>query len=502
MRIGVIFGGLVGAVIIGVMFWMALFGFVQLSRTTPAPVAGGPGLALAPAPALQLSPPGQAQTQPPAAAPVAQSGSIKVVASDLKFDQKEIRVAVGQPVEIVLENKGVLEHDFVVDELNVRILAQGGQTAKGTFTPTKEGSYEFICSIPGHKEAGMVGKLIVGPAAGAAPATRAAAPAQQPSQPLDQPKAQPAPANLKPLAIPQVAPPLNRTTPTTVRAEIESQEVTALLDDGVAYTFWTFGGTVPGPMLRVMEGDTVELTFKNALDSKVTHSIDLHAVTGPGGGAKATQMAPGESSTIRFKALNPGVYIYHCATPMVAHHIASGMYGLIVVEPAGGLPKVDQEFYVVQGDFYLQGAPGEKGLRGFSVEKMLDERPDYVLFNGSVGALTKENALKARVGETVRIFFGVGGPNVTSSFHVIGEIFDRVHPEGSSEPLTNVQTTLVPSGGATMVEFKADYPGDYILVDHSLGRLQKGGAAILTVEGQADASVFEVIKGSAHGGGH
>jgi nitrite reductase (NO-forming) len=345
----------------------------------------------------------------------------------------------------------------------------------------------------------MVGKLVVVPAAGAA---QAAAPAQQPSQPLDQPKAQPAPANLTPLAVPRVAPPLNRTTPTTVRAEIESKEITALLDDGVAYTFWTFGGTVPGPMLRVMEGDTVELTFKNAPDSKVTHSIDLHAVTGPGGGAKATQMAPGESSTISFKALNPGVYVYHCATPMVAHHIASGMYGLIVVEPAGGLPKVDQEFYVVQGDFYLQGAPGEKGLRGFSVEKMLDERPDYVLFNGSVGALSKENALKAKVGETVRIFFGVGGPNLTSSFHVIGEIFDRVHPEGASESQRNVQTTLVPTGGATMVEFKVEVPGSYVLVDHSLGRLQKGGAGFLEVEGLENPEVFHPIKAGANTAGH
>src|SRR5262249_43015819 len=161
-------------------------------------------------------------------------------------------------------------------------------------------------------------------------------------------------------------------TPEVVKAEVEIKEVTGLLDDGVAYGYWTFGGTVPGPMIRVRQGDTVELTLKNSPDSKVTHSIDLHAVTGPGGGAKGTQIAPGEQASFRFQALNPGAYVYHCATPMVAHHMANGMYGMIVVEPPNGFAPVDHEYYVMQGDFYLQGAQGEKGLRSFSVEKMLD----------------------------------------------------------------------------------------------------------------------------------
>jgi nitrite reductase (NO-forming) len=252
-------------------------------------------------------------------------------------------------------------------------------------------------------------------------------------------------------------------------------------------------------MLRVREGDTVELSLKNAPDAGVTHSIDLHAVTGPGGGAKATQVPPGGRATFRFQALNPGVYVYHCATPMVAHHIAGGMYGLIVVEPPEGLAPVDREFYVMQGDFYLQGPRGQQGLRDFALDKMLAEQPDYVLLNGGVGATSKDNALKARVGETVRIFFGVGGPNLTSSFHVIGEILDRVHPEGASEPLRNVQTTLVPAGGATIAEFKLQVPGTYILVDHSLGRLEKGAAGYLEVEGEPDAAVFQVPQGGTTG---
>ena len=487
MRFGMLVGGVVGAVTLGVMFWLAMYGLVQMGR--PMSVATSPGFAVAQAPVPgaiarpgAVTAPGQQQAAAPASGPL----QVKLVAADLKFDQKEIRAAVGQPVEITLENKGVLEHDFVLDEPQFRVLAAGGQTAKGTFTPTKEGTYEFYCSIPGHKQAGMVGKLIVGSGAATAAETQGA-----PKQ--SQLVAQPAPS-VGPLPAPQIAPPVNRTEPALVKLEVETQEVTAMLDDGVAYNFWTFNGTVPGPMLRVRQGDTVELTLKNSPASTATHSIDLHAVTGPGGGAKVTQIAPGESATFRFKATNPGVYVYHCATPMVAHHIASGMYGLIVVEPPEGLPPVDHEFYVMQGDFYLQGAHGEKGLREFSVEKMLDERPDYVLFNGGVGAVSKEQALKAKVGDTVRIFFGVGGPNLTSSFHVIGEIFDRVHPEGASEPLTNVQTTLVPAGGATMAEFTVDVPGSYVLVDHSLGRLEKGGAGILEVEGPPNADVFETIQ--------
>ena len=255
------------------------------------------------------------------------------------------------------------------------------------------------------------------------------------------------------LAQPQVALPLPVRAPALVPLEIETKEVVGLIDEGVAYTFWTFDGTVPGPMLRVYQGDTVEITLKNAADSRVAHSIDLHAATGPGGGAHATQVAPGEQATFRFRALNPGVYVYHCATPPVPYHVANGMYGLIVVEPPEGLTAVDHEFYVMQGDFYLDGARGAPGHQGFSMQEMLDERPDYVVFNGASGALVGDRALRAKVGDRVRIFFGVGGPNLTSSFHAIGEIFDRVHPEGASEALTNVQTTLVPAGGATMVEF-------------------------------------------------
>jgi nitrite reductase (NO-forming) len=297
------------------------------------------------------------------------------------------------------------------------------------------------------------------------------------------------------LAQPQVAPPVGQRAATTVKVNMEIQEVVATLDDGITYTYWTFGGTVPGPMIRVRQGDTVELTLTNPASSATAHNIDLHAVTGPGGGADATMVAPGQSKTFSFKALNPGVFVYHCATAPVPHHISSGMYGLIVVEPPQGLPQVDREFYVMQGELYLDGKRGDRGLRAYADDKALAEQPDYVVFNGSAGALTGANALKAKTGETIRIFFGVGGPNLTSSFHIIGEIFDRVAVEGASLEdqtrwATNVQSTGVPTGGATIVEFAVQVPGKYSLVDHSLGRALKGAAAVLLVEGPENPAVF------------
>ncbi len=290
--------------------------------------------------------------------------------------------------------------------------------------------------------------------------------------------------------------PIGDRPPQSLRVDLETTEVKGQLANGTTYTYWTFNGTVPGPFIRVRVGDTVELHLKNNTTSTVPHSIDLHAVTGPGGGAVLTQTPPGQETSFTFKALNPGLYVYHCATPMVAHHIANGMYGLILVEPEGGLPPVDREFYVMQGEIYTDAPYGQVGHHNISLDKLKAETPEYVVFNGAVGALTEEHPLKAKVGETVRIFFGVGGPNLTSSFHVIGEIFDRVFDQASltSSPLTDVQTTLVPAGGATMVEFSLEVPGRYILVDHSLSRLERGLAGYLIVEGPDNPDVFRSSK--------
>jgi nitrite reductase (NO-forming) len=443
-----------------------------------------------------------APAQAVAAAPVNLATSVSITASEFKFSPGSIQVPVGQKVTITLNNTGVVEHDVTIPSAGFTLTAKAGQQATADVTFAQAGRIPFFCSIPGHKDAGMQGAITaVDPNASVA-AVVAAQPAstsmaEMPGMTTSAvPDIKPLPANLKPLPAPQIAPPIDRTEPAYVKYDLTTKMVTAQMADGVAYEYWTFNGTVPGPMLRVREGDTVEIDLHNAADAGVTHSIDLHAVTGPGGGAKIMQIAPGEDGAFKFEALAPGVYIYHCATPMVAQHIASGMYGLIVVEPKDGLPKVDHEYYMMEGDFYLQGQRGDTGLRAFDLNKMLDERPDYVLFNGGVGSLTGDNAFKAHTGESVRIFFGVGGPNLTSSFHVIGAIFDRVFAEGSltSPPETNVQTTHVSAGGATMVELTTKVPGTYSIVDHSLGRMEKGAAGQIVVDGPANPEIFQSLS--------
>lgn len=298
---------------------------------------------------------------------------------------------------------------------------------------------------------------------------------------------------------PEVPPAITRSQPALVVVELEAVEKRGELAEGVEYEFWTFNGRVPGPFIRVRVGDTVEVRFRNNAKNRTSHTIDFHAVTGPGGGAEVLMAKPGQERVARFKAINPGIYMYHCAAPPVPAHIANGLYGLILVEPAKGLPKVDREFYVVQSEFYTEGEVGDKGFQAFSSKKGAAEKPEYVVFNGKVGALMPDGGapLKAKVGETVRIYFGNIGPNLVSSFHVIGEIFDRVYREGEvppGVPDTNVQTTLVPAGSASIAEFKAEVPGAYILVDHSIFRLDRGAVGVLAVEGPEAPEIYKKVK--------
>lgn len=425
----------------------------------------------------------------------------RAVASDhvemmnIKFSPDHLSVAVGTTVSWT-------NHDSVQHTVTPTDKALWGSEGSGddvakwlktgeswSFTFTKAGMYQYFCIPHAGKNStgvwkGMIGSIVVG---------AAASDSKQKSTERAVPSATVVPS--------PIAPPRSLAGPDgVVHLALETREVAAKLADGVGYTFWTFNGTVPGPMLRVGIGDTVELTLSNAADSTMTHSVDLHAVTGPGGGAAATQVEPGESASLRFKALNPGIYVYHCASPHIPSHIANGMYGMILVEPEGGLPPVNREFYIVQGEFYTEGALGAKGFQDFSLSNLLDEEPEYFLMNGMVGALTGEGALKANVNETVRIYFGVGG-FVPSSFHVIGEIFDRVYPEGGMPPVENVQTTLVPAGGATVVEFKVEVPGTYLLVDHWLTHaIDRGAAGHLVVEGEENQHVFSGTSAGAPSG--
>ena len=291
---------------------------------------------------------------------------------------------------------------------------------------------------------------------------------------------------------PDAAPAITRTEPAHVVVELEVSEHVGELHDGTEYMYWTFGGAVPGPMIRVREGDTVEFHLMNHPDSLLPHNIDLHAVIGQGGGAESTFVAPGERKHFTFRAMHPGAYIYHCATAPVGMHIANGMYGMIVVEPEEGLPEVDREFYVMQSEFYTEGAFGDPGLQAFDMDSALNETPAYVVFNGRAGSLIGENSLQARVGDRIRIFFGNGGPNLTSSFHIIGEIFDTVYDEAGGAKNHNVQTTMVPAGGATVVEIVARVPSTYALVDHSIFRaFNKGALGTLVVSGDENLALFK-----------
>jgi nitrite reductase (NO-forming) len=350
-----------------------------------------------------------------------------------------LSAAQGQVVQITLINGEGAEHDVVFPDFDAkspRITGKGASTTI-VFRATRAGDFTYICSVPGHQLAGMQGQFLVTPRP-PAPAVVEADISQKASE---------------------VPPPVGNRPPQTVRVDLIAVELEGRLAEGTTFGYWTCG-------------------------------------------AAATQVDPGHEKSFKFKALVPGLYVYHCATPMVAHHIANGMYGLILVEPEGGLPPVDREFYVMQGEIYTEMPFGQRGSQEFSVEKLLNERPEYFVFNGAVGALSKLHPMEAKVGETVRIFFGVGGPNYTSSFHVIGEIFDRVYTLGDvlSPAARGIQTVTVPAGGAVIVDFKLDVPGNYILVDHALSRMERGLVGILRAEGPPNAEIFEgkVESGAAH----
>ena len=390
----------------------------------------------------------------------------------------DLIVHEGEQVEVTLINGEGAEHDIVFPEFRATSPHVIGRGASVTisFHVRSAGSFEYFCDLPGHRDAGMEGHIKVElPTAGAAPEGVSIS-----RDPTD------------------VPPPIGDRAPTTLRVDLEAVERVGRLDTHTTYDFWTFNGKVPGPMLRVRVGDTVELHLENNKNDMMPHSIDLHAVNGTGGGAALTEVDPGEEKGFVFKALTPGLFVYHCATPMVANHISNGMYGLILVEPAGGLPKVDHEFYIMQGELYTNAPMGTSGLQEMNIDKLLDEHPDYFTFNGAVGALTTEHPLHSKVGDTVRIFFGVGGPNFTSSFHVIGQIFDRAWEDGAitSAPLTGVQTVSVPPGSAAMVEFSTKVPGKYTIVDHALSRLEKGLAGSLVVDGPEQPDIFRAVAPS------
>ena len=387
-----------------------------------------------------------------------------------------LHVPANAIVQITLIDGDGSMHNFALPEFKVLSDDVRGKDASTAvfFKADKNGEFDYFCAIPGHRAAGMEGKLIVG-------------------KPMKKEASKAADISRAPEDMPA---PVGDRAPRHLQFKLTTEEVVGQLDDDTTFTYWTFNGKVPGPMLRARVGDTITVSLSNAANSRMNHSVDMHAVTGPGGGAAVMQVPPGETRSFTFKALKPGLFVYHCATPMVAQHIANGMYGMVLVEPAGGLPRVDHEYYMMQGEIYTTQPFNTHGHLQFDVARLLAEQPTYMVFNGAVGALTTDHPLTAKVGDTARIYFGVGGPNKTSSFHLIGEMFDDAWSWGSlaNAPEHDVQTISVPPGGAVVTDVHFEVPGKYILVDHALSRMEKGLAGWVKVSGDKQPGIFHAGK--------
>lgn len=389
-----------------------------------------------------------------------------------------LTVGWGDTVTITLVDGENMTHNLHVDGANVQTSYVGttGATTTLGFKAATEGTFAYYCTMPGHRQAGMAGSLIVGEPTG---------PQIGPELPLTVPR-----IAHDPTAIP---PPLNRTAPETVNIYLHAVEVTAEIEPGVSYQYWTYNATVPGPFFRVMVGDTVVVHFTNDATSTMSHSVDFHAVTGPGGGAAVTQTPPGGENNFTFLAMIPGLYVYHCGTPNIPTHIANGMFGMILVEPLGGLPAVTHEYYLMESEFYVQWSIHTLGNQLFNGTALTQNQPTYVVFNGAFDTLTGSHALRVAVNDSVRIFFGEAGPNDFSAFHMIGAMFDTVWPAGDylDPPQHGLQTVAVAPGSTMTTDFTAMYPGNYSLVDHQIANaIDEGALAVLNVTGWANSSIF------------
>ncbi|USZ67225.1 copper-containing nitrite reductase [Halorussus salilacus] len=294
--------------------------------------------------------------------------------------------------------------------------------------------------------------------------------------------------------------PIDRSEPAEVDVTLRAEEVTAEVEDGVTFDYMTYNGQAPGPFIRVRKGDTVNLTFENPTENDLPHNVDFHAAAGPGGGAEATMTAPGETARLKFKATYPGAYIYHCAVPNMDMHISAGMFGIILVEPEDGLPEVDHELYLGQHELYTDKRAGEEGHHGFDMSAMAREEPSYVVMNAEKYAITPDGygAMGVETGDTARVYFVTGGPNLTSNFHPIGNVFEELWPEGSlsSDPQTHIQTKPVAPGSTTVATMGFEVPGPYKLVDHALSRVaRKGCMAVVAAEGEENPEVFDPEPG-------
>jgi nitrite reductase (NO-forming) len=389
-----------------------------------------------------------------------------------------LAVGWGDTVTITVIDGEATVHNFHLDgyNLQMRNLTKINDSASVNFRATIQGDFAYYCAIPGHREAGMEGTLVVG---------TPTAPTIAPELPLSTSRISQNASAIPPL--------ITRNYSTTVNIYLHAVEVTAEIEPGVSYQYWTYNGTVPGPFFRVRVGDTVVVHFSNDKNDTMNHSVDFHAATGPGGGASLTQTPPGGEKTFSFLAMTPGLFVYHCGTPNIPTHIANGMFGMILVQPALGMPAVDHEFYMMESEMYLQWPLHTLGNQMFNGTALLNNDPTYVVFNGAYDSLTKTHALKVKVNDTIRLFFGEAGPNDFSAFHMIGSMFNQTYLYGdlTDPPMNNLQTVPVPPGSTAMMVWTAMYPGNYSLVDHQIvNAIDKGALAILNVTGWANTSIF------------
>jgi nitrite reductase (NO-forming) len=438
--------------------------------------ANGPTWTYAPAPAGSDDQLASASGDPPAGhgdhAPAATVGTITFESFDLGFTPKDQIVEAAGRYTVELKNTGQVPHDITFPG-GEQAVAAPGETATVELDVPAEG-LTFLCSIPGHAQGGMTGTITVTGGSGEAAAPSPAADDHGGPMPTgdvaEDPNA-PAPVTY------------DATAPARLEGEVHDidlvmteQEMTVA--PGFVQKVWTFGGTVPGPVIRVKVGDTIRVHLKNPIENQMSHSIDFHA-SQVAWNDEMRSIAPGEELVYEWTAEYAGVWMYHCGTSPALHHIANGMFGMVIVEPKEGLPKVDKEFAVVQSEWYLgpQGEPVD-----LTKAMAAAPAPDFVVFNG-VANQYKDAPLQVGTGERVRVFVLDAGPSIDSSFHVVGTIFDTVIKEGVT--LTEGNTgnwgsqavDLAPAQGA-IVEFTTAEDGLYPMVTHAFNFVGRGALGL------------------------
>ncbi|HEX2756028.1 MAG TPA: multicopper oxidase domain-containing protein [Candidatus Limnocylindrales bacterium] len=429
---------------------------------TYAPPAAGASASPNAAPAA-MPMPGVSSAAPAGGAAIAAGGEIAIEAFDLGFKPAAVAVAAAGSYPVTFHNTGSTLHDLTFAD-GTKLSADPGATVKGTVNVPASG-LGFLCSIPGHAAAGMAGTIAL---AGAAPAPAASGAPAAAGAALADPAA---PAYVLRDA---AAPALLAGTVHDVDLPIVEKDITVA--KGFVVHAWTFGGSVPGPTIRVHLGDTVRVHLTN--NGTMSHSIDFHA-SQTAMNHQMVEIKPGATFTYTFTADYAGVWMYHCGTAPALHHIANGMFGMVIVEPKGGLPKVDEEIALVQSEWYL----GEqKQPADYTKANAAAPAPDFVVFNG-IANQYKDNPIVVTTKGRVRVFVLDAGPNIDSSFHVVGTIFDTVIKEGVILAKGNAQgwgsqaVDLSPAQGA-IIEFSPREDGMYPLVTHAFNFVGKGAIGI------------------------